>query len=85
MTTEPGNNEVTPAFEELAILTVVRRFELPGVVRVSLGIENSEQDVDTLISVLDGIARQPKGGSSMKKVQQQMDEFSEAAPQRVYC
>ena len=33
---------------------------LPGVVRVSLGIENSEEDVDTLIQVLGNIARQPK-------------------------
>ena len=66
------------------ILTVLRRFELPGVVRVSLGIENSEEDVDTLIQVLGGIARQPKGGSPEKDVQQQMEEFAEAAAQRVY-
>ncbi len=67
------------------ILTVLRRLELPGVVRVSLGIENSEEDVDTLIHVLGGIARQPKRGSSEKNVQQQMDAFSKAAAQRVYC
>jgi selenocysteine lyase/cysteine desulfurase len=67
------------------ILAVARRLELPGVVRVSLGIENSEEDVDTMIHVLSGIARQPKGGPSKKKVQQEMDEFSEAAAQRVYC
>jgi len=67
------------------ILTVARRFELPGVVRVSLGIENSEEDVDTLIHALDGIARQPKSGSPEKNVRQQMDEFSEAAARRVYC
>jgi len=67
------------------ILTVLRRLELPGVVRVSLGIENSEEDVDTLIHVLGGIARQPRGGSPGKRVKQQLDEFSEAAAQRVYC
>jgi selenocysteine lyase/cysteine desulfurase len=66
------------------ILTVLRRFELPGVVRVSLGIENSEEDVDTLIHVLGGIARHPKGGSPEKNVKKQMDECSEAAAQRVY-
>ncbi|MCX6543110.1 MAG: aminotransferase class V-fold PLP-dependent enzyme [Acidobacteria bacterium] len=78
---------VPPWAERLqgVILTVLRRFELPGVVRVSLGIENSEEDVDTLIHVLSGIARQPKGGPSKKKARQQMDEFSEAAAQRVYC
>ncbi len=78
---------VPPWAERLqaVILTVLRRFELPGVVRVSLGIENSEEDVDTLIHALDGIARQPKSGSPEKNVKQQMDEFSEAAAQRVYC
>ena len=60
---------VPPWAERLqgVILTVLRRFELPGVVRVSLGIENSEEDVDTLIHVLGGIARQPKGGSPGKR------------------
>ncbi|RPH57897.1 MAG: aminotransferase class V-fold PLP-dependent enzyme, partial [Acidobacteria bacterium] len=67
------------------ILTGIRRLELPGVVRVSLGIENGEEDVDTLIHMLGGIARQPKGGSPGKKVRQQLDEFSEVAVQRVYC
>jgi selenocysteine lyase/cysteine desulfurase len=78
---------VPPWAERLqgVILTVLRRFELPGVVRVSLGIENSDEDVDTLIHVLGGIARQPKGGPPEKNVQPQMDEFSAAAAQRVYC
>ena len=67
------------------ILSVFRRLELPGVVRVSLGIENSEEDVDTLVQVLGGIARQPKSGAPGKHVMQQLDEFSEAAAQRVYC
>jgi len=78
---------VPPWAERLqaVILTVPRRFELPGVVRVSLGIENSEEDVDTLIHALDGIARRPKCGSPEKNVKQQMDEFSKAAARRVYC
>jgi selenocysteine lyase/cysteine desulfurase len=77
---------VPPWAERLqgVILTVLRRLELPGVVRVSLGIENSEEDVDTLIHVLGGIARQPKRGSSEKKVQRQMDEFAKAAAQKIY-
>jgi hypothetical protein len=33
---------------------------LPGLVRVSLGIENDKEDVDTLIRVLEKIARQPR-------------------------
>jgi selenocysteine lyase/cysteine desulfurase len=78
---------VPPWAERLqgVILTVLRRLELPGVARVSLGIENSEEDVDTLIDVLGGIARQPRSGSPGKRVKQQLDEFSEAAAQRVYC
>ena len=66
------------------ILIVLRRFELPGVVRVSLGIENSEDDVDTLIHVLGGIARQPKKGASEKAVQQRMDDSCKASAERVY-
>jgi selenocysteine lyase/cysteine desulfurase len=66
------------------ILTVLRRFELPGVVRVSLGIENSAQDVDTLVRVLGGVARQPKRRRLEKNVRRQIDEWSKAAAQRVY-
>lgn len=79
--------KVPPWAERLqgVILTVHRRLQLPGVVRVSLGIENSEEDVDTLIRVLGGIARQPRGGSRGKRVQQQLDEFAEAAARRIYC
>ena len=66
------------------ILTVLRRFELPGVVRVSLGIENSEADVDTLIRVLGGIARQPKDRASEKAVRQQMDEACRVSAESVY-
>jgi len=36
------------------------RLALPGVVRVSLGIENSAEDVDALIHVLGSIAQQPR-------------------------
>ena len=67
------------------ILTVLRRFELPGVVRVSLGIDNSEADVDTLIRVLDGIARQPKDRAPEKIFRQQMDDACKASAQKVYA
>ena len=65
------------------MLTLVPRLSLPGVVRVSLGIENSAEDVDTLIRVLDSIARQPRAGVK-GAVEQQMDDFATAAAQRVY-
>ena len=78
---------VPPWAERLlgVILTVYPRLELPGVVRVSLGIENSEEDVDRLIRVLGAIARQPRGGSPGKRVKRQLDELSDAAARRVYC
>jgi selenocysteine lyase/cysteine desulfurase len=66
------------------ILTVFRRFELPGVVRVSLGIENTEADVDELLAVMDGIARQPKAMASEQVVRHRMDDVCRSAGERVY-
>ncbi len=80
------------------ILTLFPQIVLPGLVRMSLGIENSEEDVDTLIHVLGKIARQPRSGADMHvpskhngtptlsqtNVQQQMGDFTRAAAQRVY-
>ena len=72
------------------ILNLFPQIFLPGLTRVSLGIENSAEDVDTLIHVLDKIARQLRAGvdspfaSTHTDVQQQMDDFARAAAQRVY-
>jgi len=76
---------VPPVLEQLQglILSLFPRVALPGVVRVSLGIENSAEDVDTLIQVLGTIARQPRAGAE-RGVGQQMDEFARAAALRVY-
>ena len=65
------------------MLTLVPRLSLPGVVRVSLGIENSADDVDTLLRELTGIARQPRARVK-DDVGQQMGDFARAAAQRVY-
>jgi selenocysteine lyase/cysteine desulfurase len=67
------------------ILTVLRRFELPGVVRVSLGIENTEADVDALLGVMDGIARRPKAGPAEQAVRRRVDEACRTASERVYA
>jgi hypothetical protein len=64
------------------ILTLFPPVVLPGLVRVSLGIENSEEDVDTLIHVLGKIARQPQ--LPQTDVRQQMNDFVRAVAQRVY-
>ncbi|MFC2098248.1 aminotransferase class V-fold PLP-dependent enzyme [Bacteroidota bacterium] len=80
------------------IQTLFPRIRLPGVTRVSLGIENSEEDVDTLIQVLDKIAgqNQAKGNrhSSTKQngttklqkahIEQQIKDFTRASALRVY-
>jgi len=72
------------------IVTLFPQIALPGLTRVSLGIENSEEDVGTLIRLLGKIALQPRAGvdrpitSTQTDVQRQMDEFASAAAQRVY-
>ena len=72
------------------IVTLFPQVALPGLTRVSLGIENGEEDVDTLIHVLGKIARQPRTGvdrpfaSTQTDIQRQMDDFAGAAAQRVY-
>ena len=84
---------VPPLLEQLqgVILTLFPRLNLPGVVRVSLGIENSAEDIDALIQVLGHIARQPPAradnpfASTQTAGQQQMDAFARAAAQRVYA
>ena len=76
---------IPPLLERLQglIVTLLPQVNLPGVVRVSLGIENSEADVDMLIQALGEIARKPRAGNT-KNVQQQMDDFTKAAAGRVY-
>jgi hypothetical protein len=51
---------------------------------VSLGIENTAEDVDALLRVLGDIAREPKANAA-KGVRQQMDDFAAAAARRVYA
>ncbi len=71
---------------------------LPGLVRVSLGIENDEHDVDTLIQVLERIASAPRSrlnrllGSTHNgtpylphtEAQDRMVDFAAACARRVY-
>ena len=81
------------------ILTLFPQVALPGLTRVSLGIENSAEEIDTLIRVLSIIARQPrtevdnpftsthKGtpGLPQSGIQKEMDDFARAAARRVYA
>jgi selenocysteine lyase/cysteine desulfurase len=72
------------------IVSLFPQLSLPGLTRLSLGIENGDEEIDTLIEVLGKIARQPRSGadnpfaSAPTEVQRQMDDFASAAAQRVY-
>ncbi|HTP07291.1 MAG TPA: aminotransferase class V-fold PLP-dependent enzyme, partial [Anaerolineae bacterium] len=65
------------------ILTLFKQLSLPGLTRVSLGIENGPEEIDTLIQVLHNITTQPRAGTE-RDIQRQMDDFVQAAAQRVY-
>lgn len=91
---------IPPLLEQFQglILTLLPKLSLPGVVRVSLGIENSVEEVDTLIRVLGTMVPQPRGGRdrrisppadgiptlSQAGIQQQMDASARRAAKRVY-
>ena len=92
--------KINPFLERLQglMLMLFPKLSLPGLVRISLGIENSQADIDTLIRVLEMIARQPRSGmkssSSAKRTgsssltnedfQRQMEAFTGNASRRVY-
>jgi selenocysteine lyase/cysteine desulfurase len=77
---------VPPLLEQFqgVILTLFKQLSLPGLTRISLGLENSAEDIDTLLHVLSNIARQPQAGSD-GAVQRQMNDFASAVAQRVYA
>ncbi|MBV5349413.1 aminotransferase class V-fold PLP-dependent enzyme, partial [bacterium] len=77
--------QVGPGLEKFQklIVTLFPKLSLPGVVRVSLGIENSEADIDRLIQML-GIIVDKSQSSSKKEVKQQMNDFVRAVAERVY-
>jgi selenocysteine lyase/cysteine desulfurase len=72
------------------IQTTFPKISLPGLTRISFGIENTEDDVDHLIRVLDEIAgnttktNNKTPGLSKAEVNQQMKGFVKAAELRVY-
>ena len=56
---------VSPGLERIqrVMLSVLPRVSLPGVTRVSLGIENTEMDIDTLVATLAKIAPPSRVGT----------------------
>jgi len=77
---------VPPALERFqwVIAKLFPKLRFPGIVRVSFGIENCEQDVDTLIQVLGKIVSKSR---TMQKtdLKQQINEFIITAAERVYA
>jgi len=90
---------VGPKLEQFQrmIVKVFPRLQLPGVLRVSLGIGNNEEEIDTFIRVFGEIAKKEKGtksdrekviyqkpGLNKTEVKKQMKEFVNAAAEKVY-
>jgi selenocysteine lyase/cysteine desulfurase len=91
---------VSPSLERFqrVMQTYIPSLKFPGLIRVSLGIENTKEDVDQLIFVLHEIAnknKKPADGHSAKTlyksaklskevVKQQMDEFVRTVAGKVY-
>jgi len=91
---------VSPGLERFQrlMLNLFPKLKLPGLTRVSLGIENSEEDIDTLIHFLDKIARKSRDKTdrlptsdnsetlflSKKDVKQNIEDFTRDAARRVY-
>jgi selenocysteine lyase/cysteine desulfurase len=71
--------------------TILPAVRLPGVARVSLGIENTEEDVDSLIQTLSEIAgRSTLANSgnpnlSQADTKKQINDFVRASGKKVYC
>ncbi len=68
------------------IVILFPKIELPGMVRISLGIENTEAEIDTCINVMDEIARGKKEKIAYpgENIKQQMKELLKTAGTRVY-
>ena len=71
---------VSPSLERFqrVMLSLLPRVALPGVTRVSLGIENTETDIDVLVATLAKIARQQKVGTGAPLVSVVNDNKPEA-------
>lgn len=67
---------IPPAVEQLqrVIQVLFPKIRLPGVVRVSLGIENTREEIDMLIHALEQVASKKKN-PEVKTAQKQMNKF----------
>jgi selenocysteine lyase/cysteine desulfurase len=77
--------KVGPGLEKFQkmIVSLFPKLSLPGVVRISFGIENTEDDINRFVEVLQSIADKSKS-SSKKDVRLQVKDFARASANRVY-
>lgn len=76
-----------PAWQEQfqgVILTLFKQLSLPGLTRVTLGLENSADEIDMLLHVLRYLAAQPRSESN-GAMRGQLDDSARMATQRVYA
>jgi selenocysteine lyase/cysteine desulfurase len=76
---------VSPGLEKFQklIVTLFPKLSLPGVVRISFGLENTEDEIDRFIEVLEKIANKSQS-SSKKEVRLQIKNFVRASADKVY-
>ena len=76
---------VPPAFEPLQglIAKLFPGLRFPGLVRMSIGIGTSEEDIDTMIKMLYKIASQPRN-LPKTDIKHRMNEFVSAAARKVF-
>ena len=77
---------IPPALEQFqgVMLSVFKQLSLPGLTRISLGLENSAEEIDALLRVLRDIAARPQVGAN-EDAQRRMNDFVTGAAQRVYA
>jgi len=78
---------INPALEQFQglIQTLFPKVKFPGLTRVSLGLENSEEDVDILIHSLHNITQYVSASSNSKAdVQKQINDFVKDVALKVY-
>jgi selenocysteine lyase/cysteine desulfurase len=76
---------IPPLLEQFqgVILTLFKQLSLPGLTRISLGLENSAEEIDTLLQMLRDIAAQARNGSDAG-VQRRMNDSALAATPRLW-
>ncbi|HNX65296.1 MAG TPA: aminotransferase class V-fold PLP-dependent enzyme [Bacteroidales bacterium] len=76
---------VGPSLEKFQkiMVTLLPGMKLPGLLRISLGIENSEEDIKELLLTLNKIS-QKEQSSEHKHIKKEINDFISAAEQKVF-